>query len=210
MMAGRTAPSGLAWADLTAKALFFVLTAAVLIDPGASNLEGKAPELRVVAYPLLAVTVPVIWWVWWRHRAPFPWLVDLLVTLVCFTDLLGNRANLYDTVVWFDDWMHFANTGLLAAALVLLTMDRETRRIRAVERAVAFAAPASIGWEIGEYFAFVHGSPERTVAYTDTLGDLALGTLGAATAAVLVHTLWRHGRLLWTDPLVTGARARPY
>ena len=42
--------------------------------------------------------------------------------MTCFSDFLGNRLNLYDTVVWFDDFMHFANTGLLTAAFLLLTM----------------------------------------------------------------------------------------
>ena len=37
-----------------------------------------------------------------------PWLPDLLITITCFTDILGNRMDLYDTVVWFDDWMHRA------------------------------------------------------------------------------------------------------
>jgi hypothetical protein len=36
---------------------------------------------------------------------------DLLITLTCFTDIMGNRMDLYDTVVWFDDWMHFSTPG---------------------------------------------------------------------------------------------------
>ena len=55
----------------------------------------------------------------------FPWLPDLLITITCFTDVLGNRMDLYDTVVWFDDWMHVMNTGLLAAAVVWLTLPRD-------------------------------------------------------------------------------------
>ena len=85
----------------------------------------------------------------------FPWVADVLVTVTCFTDILGNRLDLYDTVVWFDDWMHFMNTGLLAAAVVLLTMPRGSSLPRVLERSLAFGATAAIAWEIGEFFAFV-------------------------------------------------------
>lgn len=69
-------------------------------------MEGKAAGLRAVAYPVLTFTVPALWWLSWRQRASFPWVVDLLVTVTCFTDILGNRSDLYDSIVWFDDWMH--------------------------------------------------------------------------------------------------------
>ena len=49
--------------------------------------------------------------------------------------------------------------------------------------AVGFAAVAAIGWELAEYFAFIRFSSELATAYTDTLGDLALGTLGGALGA---------------------------
>ncbi|MDX6238073.1 MAG: hypothetical protein QOG10_2888, partial [Kribbellaceae bacterium] len=42
-------------------------------------------------------------------------------------------------------------------------------------------------WEVGEYVAFVRHSPELQTAYTDTLGDLTLGTLGALLAGLTVY-----------------------
>jgi hypothetical protein len=58
--------------------------------------------------------------------------------------ILGNRMDLYDTVVWFDDWMHLMNTGLLAAAFILLTLPRQVGLGRVLERALAFGATAAI------------------------------------------------------------------
>lgn len=58
-----------------------------------------------------------------------------------------------------------------------------------MERALAFGVTAALGWEIAEFFAFISGSSEREGAYTDTLGDLGLGTAGADTA-VVIHSLW--------------------
>lgn len=46
-------------------------------------------------------------------------------------------------------------------------------------------------WELGEYVAFVRHSTELQTAYTDTLGDLTLGTLGALLAGLIVHRVRR-------------------
>jgi hypothetical protein len=57
---------------------------------------------------------------------------------------------------------------------------------------VGFGAITAILWEIGEYFAFIRNSPELATAYTDTLGDMALGLSGSVlTAAVVVAAVMR-------------------
>ncbi|WP_183099867.1 hypothetical protein [Nocardioides pelophilus] len=203
------APQVVRAADVTAKVVLVWMLVAVVLDPDLANLRDKAAGARAVAYPLLAFTVPAIWLLWWKERASFPWLADLLVTLTCFSDILGNRMDLYDTIVWFDDWMHFANTGLLAGAVILLTLHRSTSLLRVVERALAFGATAAITWELAEYVAFIRGGTERTFAYTDTLGDLALGTLGSVVVAVAIHALWQRGQLTAAAPQLERASDRP-
>lgn len=47
----------------------------------------------------------------------------------------------------------------------------------------------AVGWELAEYVTFIHNGTELDTAYTDTLGDEALGCLGAILAAALVG--WR-------------------
>lgn len=181
-----------------------LLLVAALTRPELGHMKDKAAGLRAVAYPLLAFTVSIVWVVWGRVRAPFPWLADLLVTLTCFTDVLGNRMDLDDTIVWFDDWMHLQNIGLLAAAVVLATLPRSAGFGAVLERALAFGVTAAVAWEIAEYFAFVSTSDELPHAYADTLGDLALGAIGAICAAVAVHMLGRRGRLATEQPLGTA------
>jgi hypothetical protein len=44
----------------------------------------------------------------------------------------------------------------------------------------------AIGWELGEWYTFIRRGTELDDAYQDTLGDEALGTLGAFCAALLV------------------------
>lgn len=53
--------------------------------------------------------------------------------------------------------------------------------------ALGFGATAAVLWELGEYVAFIRHSPELQTAYTDTLGDLLAGTLGALLAGLIVH-----------------------
>lgn len=186
--------------DVGAKAGLVLLLYIAVAHPDVGHMQGKAADLRAVAYPMLAFTVPVIWFLHWRERASFPWVADLLVTITCFTDTLGNRMDLYDSVIWFDDWMHFMNTGLLTAAAIMLTMHRSSSLGATVERALAFGVTAAVGWEIAEYFAFLSKSSERAGAYADTLGDLTLGSLGSIVAAVMIHALWQQGRLAPSAP----------
>ena len=196
----RTAPSLAQVLDLGAKGMLVLLSAMAWLDPVGANLDGKGAELRAVGYPMLAFTVPAFWYLFTRER-PFPWLADLLVTITCFSDTLGNRMDLYDQIVWFDDWMHFMNPALLCVAVLLLSVPRDAGFGACLERCLAFGATAAITWEVAEFFAFIATSDERRGAYTDTLGDLSAGVAGCVFAAVLVSLAWRRGRLREPGPL---------
>lgn len=173
--------------DVAAKAALLALAVLVVIDPGWGNLEGKAPTQRAFVYPLTAVVVPLLFW---RgvvgRRGGYPWLADLLLTTIGFSDVLGNRLDLFDSVVWFDDWMHVMDTGLASATVLLLTTGPGLRLLPLLERSVAVGVTVSLLWEVWEYFAFLVDSRELAGAYVDTLGDLLLGWLGSVIAAVAV------------------------
>ena len=76
--------------------------------------------------------------------------------------------------------------------MLLLTTSADTPPATVLERSLAFGTTAALVWELYEFTTFVTRSPERTTAYADTLGDLALGWLGALTAAVAVALVHRH------------------
>jgi hypothetical protein len=176
-------------ADVAAKLLLLASLVLVVVDPSWGNLEGKAPLARALIYPMWALVVPVLWVVR-RRPGPFPWVADLLLTAMCFSDILGNRLDLYDSVSWFDDWMHVMNSALVSAAVLVLTPRPGERRQDLVSRAVAYGLTASLAWELWEYQAFLTRSGEVVNAYADTLGDLGAGWLGAVAAAMAVG-LWR-------------------
>ena len=197
--------------NVLAKAGLLLLVGVALSHPDLGHLRDKAAGARAIGYPMLAFVIPAAWWVFWKDRSSYPWLADLLATLPCFTDILGNRMNLYDTVRSFDDWMHFANVGMLTASVLLLTLSRGAGLGAHVERALAFGVTAAVAWEIAEYVAFLRLYGDGFDAYGDTLGDLATGTFGALVAALVVHRLSSVGRITeqpmpWSRGL---ARQRP-
>jgi hypothetical protein len=194
------APPVLRSADIAAKTGLVLLLGLALLVPGLGNMDGKGLVPRAVGYPFAALVIPFIWFTWWRQRASFPWTADFLVTFACFSDIFGNFLNLYDSMESFDNLMHLVNTGLLTAAVVLLTMHRSSSLGAVVERALAFGVSAALAWEIAEYFAFLRWSPERLGAYADTLSDMSLGALGSLLAAWWVHSLWSRGHLTEVAP----------
>jgi len=183
------------------KTALVILLLFALLLPDLAGTKGKAAGARLVVYPLGMLAVPLWWWAYGRrrmsragHQLGFPWAADLLVTLPWFLDTLGNRLNLFDTVSWFDDAMHFVNWLLLTAGVLLAWRLRRTvSRGLVLMSGLGFGVTAAVMWELGEYAAFLRGSPELVTAYTDTLGDLSLGTAGALVAATVValrhHTL---------------------
>jgi hypothetical protein len=176
--------------DILAKVWLLLMLGLALIYPDMGHMEDKASGLRAVTYPMLAFALPLTWWSCRRDRASFPWVADLMVTMTLFTDILGNRMNLFDTLEWFDDWVHVMNPGLLTAAVILLTVPRTATLAATLERALAFGMTAAVAWEVAEYAAFISDSTEKQSAYADTLGDLALGAVGAVAAALIIH-IWR-------------------
>lgn len=182
---GRFWTNPTAVADIAVKFALVGLILFAVINPDLGGVKAKAGGSRAIVYPLAMLIVPAIWWLFYRARA-FPWLGDLLLCLPWFTDVLGNRLNLYDTVGSFDDWMHLINWFFLTGGFLAIALPRGASWWHAVERGMAFALSTAVLWEIAEYLTFIRFSPELETAYTDTLCDLVLDSLGALLAIALM------------------------
>ena len=177
--------------------LIFAATVAQLavatLVPGLDQFEGKAFGARLIAYPIMMLLTPAVWWAVQRRRGSTgepPWTAFALIMAPFLVDVTGNTLDLYDQVVWWDDLNHFANWVMLCAGFGLLIVRADVAPRWALVLAITgLGALLAIGWELGEWYAFIRHGTELDTAYEDTLGDEALGTLGALVAALLVA--WR-------------------
>jgi hypothetical protein len=187
------------WVNVAVKVALVALLLFAVARPDLPQFEGKAMTGRALTYPIAALIVPVGWWLASRRRKrEYPYALDILLVLPFLVDTAGNAANLYDTIEWWDDLNHFVNWGILVAAFGQFLIRLPLGRITTAALAVGFGGVTAILWEFAEYFTFIRGSPEISTAYTDTLGDLALGLSGSVVAGLTTVTLaWprlRRGR----------------
>lgn len=158
--------------------------------PGLDQFEGKAFGARLIAYPAMMLAVPLWWWLVHRDRpggpGDVPWTAFTLVMTPFLVDVTGNTLDLYDRIWWWDDANHLMNWALLSAGIGLLVVAGIARRWQVVLLVTGVGAALAIGWELGEWYTFIRHGTELDTAYTDTLGDEALGTLGALLAGFWV------------------------
>ena len=186
------ANAAVAGLDIAVKLALLGLLAHAVLNPELPQYAGKAMAGRAVVFPIAAMAVPILWFAVARDR-PYPFLIDLLFTAPFLIDVGGNALDLYDRIDWWDDLNHFVNWGLLTSAIALILQSTGLDGLTRFGLSVGFAALSAIVWELAEYIAFIRFSDELATAYTDTLGDLALGTLGGALGAAVVGFAGRDG-----------------
>ena len=174
--------------DVAVKVLLVALLVLAVARPDLPQFEGKAMTRRALLYPLAALLVPAVGWLRGR-RDRYPYALEILLVLPFLIDVAGNALNLYGTIDWWDDGNHFVNSAILVAAFGQLLARLPVGRCEAFGLAVGFGCVTAVLWEFAEYFTFIRNSPELRTAYTDTLGDLALGLAGSAVAAALTVAL---------------------
>jgi hypothetical protein len=182
------------WLDVALKAGVVGQLVFAVARPDLPQFEGKAMAGRAIAYPLALLVVPAVWWfLRRRRRLEYPYDLDILWTLPFFIDVTGNSADLYDRIGWWDDANHFVNWGILVASFGRLLVRLPVGKLAAVGLAIGFGVLTAVLWEFSEYITFIRANEEELrTAYTDTLGDLALGLAGSLVAALLTVTLgWR-------------------
>jgi len=160
---------------------------------GIEQFEGKAFGARLVAYPVMMLLVPALWWLRQRRTGrseEVPWGAFALVMTPFLVDVTGNSLDLYDTVDWWDNANHFLNWIPLCAGIGLIICRGVRPRWAVVMLVTGLGAVLAIGWELGEWYTFIRHGTELDTAYEDTLSDEILGTTGGFVAALFVA--WRN------------------
>lgn len=191
-------------------ALVIVLTVGQLAVaewvPGIDRFAGKAFAARLVAYPLLMLFTPAVWWIATRRRDPRPappYGAFTLMMLPFLIDVTGNSLDLYDSIVWWDDFNHFFNWFLLLTGLGLIICARVQPGWAVVLLVAGLGSALALGWELGEWYTFIRHGTEIDTAYEDTLGDMTLGTIGATLGGLVVLASRR--RPAGSRPVTSGA-----
>ncbi|MCT1395366.1 hypothetical protein M4D51_06465 [Microbacterium sp. p3-SID338] len=121
--------------------------------------------------------------------------IDLAIGLIVLIAAASNVFDLYRTLPGWDLVVHFVCTGALAATgyLVLSRLGIVTAQESPAFRpripivlCTVIGLAASAVWEMIEWAGRTFVTDEIFVTYEDTIGDMAMGGLGALAAGVLV------------------------
>lgn len=121
------------------------------------------------------------------------WQTHLLVVGATLADTLGTAGHMYEKIVPYDKFVHFAGGAALAAAAFQTLTFLERRGVVAIgvyQRALIAALTsfviAGVIWETYEYMSDVVFGSGRVHGWGDTIGDLIADTLGAITAVTIM------------------------
>jgi hypothetical protein len=126
---------------------------------------------------------------------------DIALGLTLITASWSSVLELYTSVVGWDLVVHFAATGLLAAALFVVAqrlriVPTDASATQGAVFTTAFGMSAAVLWEMAEWVGHNFIDPAIFVAYDDTIGDLVAGTAGSVLAGLLLRYLVARSRAL--------------
>ena len=101
-----------AWVPVLVIALTVGQLAVAEWAPGIDRFADKAFGARLIAYPLMMLLVPALWWLFVKLRHPQeppPYGAFSLIMVGFLVDVTGNSLDLYDSLTWWDDMNHFVN-----------------------------------------------------------------------------------------------------
>ncbi len=153
----------------------------------AAGIWWSPTDAGIIALSLPALMVP-------RMLGLRAWF-DIAVNVTVLIAAWSNVLDLYRTIAGWDLVVHFVCTGVIAAtAYVVLARlgivpvaeaDAFTRRGAIVITSVLGLAVSAV-WEMVEWAGYTFITDEIFVTYVDTIGDMAVGGVGAIVAGVMV------------------------
>lgn len=176
-------------------------------------LEFTADAVRLVG--LLSVIVAAVWWeptdagvlalalpaiLLPRFIGVHPGF-DIVYGAIILVAAWSSVFDLYTSIAWWDLAVHFACTGVVAALVSLLLArlgiiaaprSRDVTVAATLVLTTVIGLAASAVWEMIEWIGKEFVSDDIFVAYDDTIGDMAIGGLGALVAGFALALLPLH------------------
>ncbi|EXF24112.1 hypothetical protein BG28_07515 [Nesterenkonia sp. AN1] len=125
----------------------------------------------------------------------FPAAADLVVSATLLVAAWSNVFDLYTLIPNWDLMVHFFCTAVLAAGLYIVLLRSQMvadPRASPLAARVGVLLTTTLGlalsavWEMVEWLGFTFITPDISVTYTDTIGDMAAGGIGSVVACVVV------------------------
>ncbi len=149
-------------------------------------LAGKGIPLRAPLYIGIILLIPFIAKL--KKLEPYPHLADFFLAIPLLLDLGGNFLGLFDSFRFYDDIIHAVNWFFIVLAIHLLNAKNYTSKMQGFIFDVGAGTLLIVLWELGEWAVSADGLSIATnlkLSYADTIGDLAMSTLGGVLAALV-------------------------
>lgn len=174
-------------ANIILKIIILLLILHALIFPELPQYQEKGMTYRIIGYPLVAFSV-YIFKRFAKINKPYPYKIDILLSLIIALDMMGNALGFYGSIEWWDDIMHFLNCTLLTPVIMLIQpIISHKNKIAYFINTLGLVAWLQIAWEVAEYITFITTSNhELMTAYRDTVGDLIFGQIGSILALIIL------------------------
>lgn len=173
------------WLNYAIKFALVASFAVALLVPIAV-LEGKGMGVRAPVFTAPVWVVPLLAYV--RKWRPYPHVADALLGVPFVLDTVGNILGLFDSIVIFDDVLHFVNWAFLVGAFHAFRFRNVHDSRDAVFLGAGFGALAIVFWELIEWIVSVDGlalADNLQLTYGDTVGDLVISTTGGIVGSWL-------------------------
>ncbi|MFH1367288.1 MAG: hypothetical protein ABIH38_04890 [Patescibacteria group bacterium] len=153
----------------------------------------------------LLIILIIYWFFKTRHQIIMPFYVVWSVSLGVWFDAAGNFANLYHSIVWWDNLAHMVGSAAVALAffVILYELNKQKKIKLGLFSLSLFSLSvtifASAMYEVSEYLGDVISLSNRIVDKFDTPSDLMWNTI-AALGVVLVASLTLYFKTRTANP----------
>ncbi|MFA5069936.1 MAG: hypothetical protein WC528_01525 [Patescibacteria group bacterium] len=179
----------------TNKILFFVGIFSLLVLLPLEIFLDYDTTTRQLALALTNVEVLLIilifyWYYKARQNIVLPFYVVWSVSLGVWFDAAGNFANLYHSVLWWDDLAHMVGSAACALAIfiILYELNRQGKIRLGIFSLSLFSLSvtvfASAMYEVSEFLGDLISESQRVVDKFDTPSDLMWNTIAALTVVL--------------------------